>query len=54
MNRFLATLNDGTVDWSDATEEEAQQMAEALDTIHRVRDLLDPLGDVHDQKDPSS
>lgn len=42
---LFAKLNDGKVDWSEATDEEARQMMEALDTIHAVRDTIAGLPD---------
>lgn len=37
FDRLFATLGDCAVDWSTATDEEAAEMAEALDVIHRAR-----------------
>jgi len=37
FDRFLATFADGKVDWSEATDEEAEGMARALDVIYAAR-----------------
>lgn len=42
LDAFLAALTAGSPDASDLTDAEAEEMAKALDTIYRVRDLLDP------------
>lgn len=42
MDALLAALTEGQPDASDLTDEEAEEFARALDTIHRVRDMLGP------------
>lgn len=40
MDTFLAALTAGSPDASDLTDEEAEEFAQALDVIYRVRDQL--------------
>ena len=44
MDAFLAALAKGAPDASNLTDDEAEELAKALDTIHRVRDQLDSPG----------